>query len=92
MNNPSNPPESDKEVQLKLEDVKKLEERRKALEREKDKMNNYNNYEVCNCDETGKCCCCKRQYPLSFLNPRKQYSALARCAKKKKKLQNRQNQ
>ena len=32
MNNSSNPPESDKEVQLKLEDVKKLEERRKALE------------------------------------------------------------
>ena len=32
MNNPSNPPESDKEVQLKLEDVKKLNERKKELE------------------------------------------------------------
>ena len=79
-------------LQKDLDNQLKEKERRKALEREKDKMNNYNNYEVCNCDETGKCCCCKRQYPLSFLNPRKQYSALARCAKKKKKLQNRQNQ
>ena len=80
-------------LQKDLDNQLKEKERRKALEREKDKMNNnYNNYDVCNCDETGKCCCCKRQYPLSFLNPRKQYSALARCAKKKKKLQNRQNQ
>ena len=32
MNNSSNPPESDKDVQLKLEDVKKLNERKKELE------------------------------------------------------------
>ena len=32
MNNSSNPPEADKDVQLKLEDVKKLNERKKELE------------------------------------------------------------
>jgi len=77
-------------LQKDLDNQLKEKERRKALEKEKDKMNNYNNYDVCVCDETGKCCCCKKQYPLSFLNPRKQYSALARCAKKKKNIQKRQ--
>ena len=77
-------------LQKDLDNQLKEKERRKALEKEKDKMNNYNNYDVCVCDETGKCCCCKKQYPLSFLNPRKQYSALARCAKKKKNIQRRQ--
>ena len=32
MNNSSNPPEADKDVQLKLEEVKKLNERKKELE------------------------------------------------------------
>ena len=32
MNNSSNPPESDKDIQLKLEDVKKLNEKKKELE------------------------------------------------------------
>jgi hypothetical protein len=82
-------------LQKDLDNQLKERERRRALEKEKDKMNNYNNnnnYNVCMCDDTGKCCCCKKQYPMSFLNPRKQYSALARCIKNKKKNQKLQQQ
>lgn len=34
--------------------------------------------------ENGKCCVCKRTYPLALLNPRKKYASLARIQKLRK--------
>ena len=56
------------------------------LERDRNKIPNYNafTHEDHECCENGKCCICKRVYPLNVLNPKKKYASLARIQKMRK--------
>ena len=62
---------------------------RNKMERDLNRLPNQgkfdeNEHEGCQC---GKCCVCKRIYPLSVLNPRKKYASLARIEKMRRKRQ-----
>ena len=56
------------------------------LERDRNKIPNYNafTHEDHECCENGKCCICKRVYPINVLNPKKKYASLARIQKMRK--------
>ena len=56
------------------------------LERDRNRIQNINafTHEGHECCQNGKCCICKRIYPLSCLNPRKKYASLARIQKMRK--------
>ena len=56
------------------------------LEKDRNRIPNINafTHEGHECCENGKCCICKRIYPLSCLNPRKKYASLARIQKMRK--------
>jgi len=53
------------------------------LEKDRNKIPNYNafTHEDHECCQNGKCCICKRIYPLNVLNPKKKYASLARIQK-----------
>lgn len=59
---------------------------RNKLENDLNRLPNDNKFgnEECTC-QNGKCCVCKRTYPLNVLNPRKKYASLARIQKMRKK-------
>ena len=62
---------------------------RNKMERDLNRLPNQqgfdeNAHEGCQC---GKCCVCKRIYPLNVLNPRKKYASLARIEKMRRKRQ-----
>ena len=59
-------------------------------ERDRNRMQNINafTHEGHECCQNGKCCICKRIYPLSVLNPRKKYASLARIQKMRKQREN----
>ena len=56
------------------------------LEKDRNKIPNYNKFthEDHECCQNGKCCICKRVYPLNLLNPKKKYASLARIQKMRK--------
>ena len=56
------------------------------LERDRNKIPNYNafTHEDHECCQNGKCCICKRVYPINVLNPKKKYASLARIQKMRK--------
>ena len=56
------------------------------LEKDRYKIRNYNKFthEDHYCCQNGKCCICKRVYPLNLLNPKKKYASLARIQKMRK--------
>ena len=56
------------------------------LEKDRNKVPNYNafTHEDHECCQNGKCCICKRMYPLNVLNPKKKYASLARIQKMRK--------
>ena len=56
------------------------------LEKDRNKIPNYNafTHEDHECCQNGKCCICKRMYPLNVLNPKKKYASLARIQKMRK--------
>ena len=56
------------------------------LEKDKNKIPNYNafTHEDHECCQNGKCCICKRIYPINVLNPKKKYASLARIQKMRK--------
>ena len=60
------------------------------LEKDRNKIPNINafTHEGHECCQNGKCCICKRIYPLSVLNPRKKYASLARIQKMRKQREN----
>ena len=94
--------EDEAERQRQLDDAKRKgwqkdldnqinEKNQKAqLERDRNKIPNINafTHEGHECCENGKCCICKRIYPLSVLNPRKKYASLARIQKMRKQREN----
>jgi hypothetical protein len=53
------------------------------LEKDRNKIPSYNafTHEDHECCQNGKCCICKRIYPLNVLNPKKKYASLARIQK-----------
>ena len=85
----------DKEEKYKIwkEDLKKqIEENRIRKKNDKSKsdkpeQNKFTENESV-CDETGKCCCCKRLYPLVNLSPKLKYGSLVRVEKLKRKNNN----
>ena len=56
------------------------------LEKDRNKIPNYNafTHEDHECCQNGKCCICKRVYPINVLNPKKKYASLARIQKMRK--------
>ena len=56
------------------------------LEKDRNKIPNYNKFthEDHECCQNGKCCICKRVYPINVLNPKKKYASLARIQKMRK--------
>ena len=60
------------------------------LERDRNRIPNVNafTHEGHDCCQNGKCCICKRIYPLAVLNPRKKYASLARIQKMRKQREN----
>ena len=60
------------------------------MERERNKIPNINafTHEGHECCQNGKCCICKKIYPLSVLNPKKKYASLARIQKMRKQREN----
>ena len=56
------------------------------LEKDRNKIPNYNafTHEDHECCQNGKCCICKRIYPINVLNPKKKYASLARIQKMRK--------
>ena len=60
------------------------------LEKDRNKIPNVNafTHEGHECCENGKCCICKRIYPLNVLNPKKKYASLARIQKMRKQREN----
>ena len=56
------------------------------LEKDRNKIPNYNKFthEDHECCQNGKCCICKRIYPINVLNPKKKYASLARIQKMRK--------
>ena len=56
------------------------------LEKDRNKIPNYNKFthEDHECCQNGKCCICKRIYPINLLNPKKKYASLARIQKMRK--------
>ena len=60
------------------------------LEKDRNRVPNINafTHEDHECCKNGKCCICKRIYPLSVLNPRKKYASLARIQKMRKQREN----
>ena len=56
------------------------------LEKDRNKIPNYNKFthEDHECCQNGKCCICKRVYPLNLLNPKKKYASLARIQKRRR--------
>ena len=56
------------------------------LEKDRNKIPNYNafTHEDHDCCQNGKCCICKRVYPINVLNPKKKYASLARIQKMRK--------
>ena len=59
---------------------------RSQLEKDRNKIPNYNafTHEDHECCQNGKCCICKRIYPINVLNPKKKYASLARIQKMRK--------
>ena len=57
------------------------------LEKDRNKIPNYNafTHEDHECCQNGKCCICKRIYPINVLNPKKKYASLARIQKMRKR-------
>ena len=94
--------EDEAERQRQLQDAKKRgwqkdldnqinEKNQKAqLERDRNMVPNINAFtqEGHECCQNGRCCICKRIYPLSVLNPRKKYASLARIQKMRKQREN----
>ena len=94
--------EDEAERQRQLQDEKKRgwqkdldnqinEKNQKAqLERDRNMVPNINafTHEGHECCQNGRCCICKRIYPLSVLNPRKKYASLARIQKMRKQREN----
>ncbi len=60
------------------------------MERDRNNIPNVNafTHEGHECCQNGKCCICKRIYPLAVLNPRKKYASLARIQKMRKQREN----
>ena len=60
------------------------------MEKDRNKIPNVNafTHEGHECCKNGKCCICKRIYPLSVLNPKKKYASLARIQKMRKQREN----
>ena len=60
------------------------------MERDRNKIPNINafTHEDHECCKNGRCCICKRIYPLHVLNPRKKYASLARIQKMRKQREN----
>ena len=56
------------------------------MEKDRNKIPNYNafTHEDHECCQNGKCCICKRIYPINVLNPKKKYASLARIQKMRK--------
>lgn len=68
--------EKKRKLQQDLERQVKENQRKKQLEKN-DKFVPRNPFGECTCQGTGVCCSCKKTYPLSFLNPRRNYASLA---------------
>ena len=60
------------------------------LEKDRNKVPNVNafTHEDHECCKNGKCCICKKIYPLNVLNPKKKYASLARIQKMRKQREN----
>jgi hypothetical protein len=60
------------------------------MEKDRNKVPNVNafTHEDHECCQNGKCCICKRIYPLNVLNPKKKYASLARIQKMRKQREN----
>ena len=60
------------------------------LERDRNMIPNVNafTHEDHECCQNGRCCICRRIYPLAVLNPRKKYASLARIQKMRKQREN----
>ena len=60
------------------------------MEKDRNKVPNINafTHEDHECCQNGKCCICKRIYPLNVLNPKKKYASLARIQKMRKQREN----
>ena len=76
--------------QKDLDNQIKEKNQKAQLERDRNQIPNINafTHEDHECCENGKCCICKRIYPLSVLNPKKKYASLARIQKMRKKREN----
>lgn len=61
------------QLQRDLEKQIKEKERRKEIERNQDRPNGEYLIGGCTCQGMGKCSNCKKNYPLSFLNPKRNY-------------------
>lgn len=59
----------------------KQREKQRDLERDKENVGNRNIIGGCTCQGMGICSNCKKSYPLSFLNPRRNYADLYRRKK-----------
>ena len=74
-----------KEWQRTLQEQIDNKNKRIKDEKERDRYLYGRNFDdVCECDPNGRCCCCKRIYPIAVLNPRKKYAALVRIQKARK--------
>ena len=72
-------------LQKDLDEQMREKDRRKKAEKERDGKYNLNDgFGECTCEGQGKCCCCKKMYPMSFLNPKRQYAPLIRNIKQRK--------
>jgi hypothetical protein len=72
-------------LQKDLDEQMRERDRRKKAEKERDgKYSGNDGFGECTCEGQGKCCCCKKMYPMSFLNPKRQYAPLIRNIKQRK--------
>ena len=76
-----------KKIWQKDLDKQILEKKQKnQMEKDRNKIPNYNafTHEDHDCCQNGKCCICKKVYPINVLNPKKKYASLARIQKMRK--------
>ena len=78
--------EKRKEWQKDLDKQINEKNQKNQMEKDRNKMPNYNafTHEDHECCQNGKCCICKRVYPINVLNPKKKYASLARIQKMRK--------
>lgn len=77
--------EKKRKLQQDLEKQVREKQKQKELEKKNDNVPYKNTFGQCTCQGTGVCSSCKKTYPLSFLNPKKNYTSLAQARYNKKK-------